>query len=111
METKKTETEFIRKITDMVKEETGKRTVEKSGLLLVAYDTDKDGIKQHAYVGFGTPANFAECLYSSMMRDPMLANVIMAASNAVAQNRMMEAQMKMAASETETKKKKSKKLS
>lgn len=108
METKKQETEFIKEILDTIKEKTDKSKAEIKGCLLLAYDTDKDGVKQHAFFAAGTPANLAESLYSSMMRDPMLANVIIAASNAVVQSRMAEAHIK---AETEQKKnKKSKKV-
>jgi hypothetical protein len=48
----------------------------------------------------------AECLYACMKQNEMLANIVIAASNAIVQGRMMEAQIQQQAMEATTTKKK-----
>ena len=46
----------------------------------------------------------AECLYSCMKKNEILANVVMAAANALAQSRMAEAQMLVGEKDSKEKK-------
>ena len=96
MRTKKTSTE---KFADKVSAISEKLLNENQGYLLLCYnESDKDTI-QSFYMSKGKIANIVECLYTCMKKDPMLANMMLAASSAIAQNRLqqqaaMEAQEK-----------------
>jgi hypothetical protein len=94
METKKKQSEFLSEITDKFKEYTGRLTAEGKGFILLAYDKNEDGTRQNAFMGEGHPTDVAECIYGCITQNETLASVIIAASNALMQNRVLAAQMK-----------------
>jgi hypothetical protein len=87
---------------------------DKQGYILFAYnDVDKNG-QENIFSSCGRFGNFAEMLFACMKSNPALANIMMAAVNAYAQNRMMESQINEAPVEQEAsdkKKRRTKKLS
>lgn len=109
METKKTESQ-IEKFTKEVESLSKERLTGKEGYLIFSYGELEEGKQENGYTIHGNVSNIAECLYSCMMKNPTLANVVMAASGAIAQQRMMQAQIAEEASKQKTKGKKSKKV-
>lgn len=109
METKKTESQ-IEKFTKEVESLSKERLTGKEGYLIFSYGELGEGRQENGYTIHGNVSNIAECLYSCMMKNPTLANVVMAAAGAIAQQRMMQAQIAAEASKTKTKGKKSKKV-
>lgn len=92
METKKTESqigEFIKEVESLSKEKLN----ETKGYLIFTYGELEEGKQENGYTITGKLSNIAECMYSCMMKNPTLANVVMAAANAVAQQRFIEAKM------------------
>lgn len=89
---------------------------DKQGYILFAYnDVDKNG-QENIFSSCGRFGNFAEMLFACMKSNPALANIMMAAVNAYAQNRMMETAIKNEAPAVEQeaskkKKRRTKKLS
>lgn len=63
------------------------------GYVLFAYNELGEKEQENAFASNGKLNNIAECMYACMKANPMLANVVIAASNAIMQNRMLEAQM------------------
>ena len=78
------------------------------GYVLFAYNEMEKNIES-SFSSKGKLSSIAECLYLCMKENQMLANVVMAACNAIAQNRMVEAQILAEAKEQGKKVKKSKK--
>lgn len=109
METKKTESQ-IEKFTKDVESLSKESLTENEGYLIFAYGEREEGKQENGYTITGKLSNIAECLYSCMMKNPTLANVVMAAANAVAQQRFMETQIAAETSKPKTKGKKSKKV-
>lgn len=109
METKKTESQ-IEKFTKEVESLSKERLTGKEGCLIFSYGELGEGRQENGYTIHGNVSNIAECLYSCMMKNPTLANVVMAAAGAIAQQRMMQAQIAAEASKPKTKGKKSKKV-
>jgi hypothetical protein len=89
METKKTESQ-IEKFTKEVESLSKERLTGKEGYLIFSYGELGEGRQENGYTIKGSLNNIAECLYSCMMKNPTLANVVMAAAGAVAQQRMMQ---------------------
>lgn len=83
---------------------------EKCGYLLLAYH-EEDKTIESTFTANGKFGSIAECICACMQKNEVLANVIIAAANAVVQNRMIEAQMKAEAmaDKQETKKKRTRK--
>lgn len=100
METKKTESqieEFVKGVESL----RGDMLNEGKGYMLLAYEELENGAQKNNF-SFGGKLNcIAECLYSCMKKNEILANIIVAAANALVQSRMLEAQVK----ETKGKKK------
>lgn len=63
---------------------------EKKGYILLAFNELEDGSTECGYLTKGKITSMVECLYSCMNTNPMLANIIMAASNALVQTRMAQ---------------------
>lgn len=94
METKELQiTKFVDKV-NALKEE---MINEDNGFLFLAYEMQGEA-QSNAFTAGGRMNCLAECLYTCMTKDQGLANIIIAASNAFVQSRMMEAQI---AKETE----------
>lgn len=89
METKKTESQ-IEKFTKEVESLSKDSLTEKEGYLFFSYGELEDGKQENGYTIHGNVSNIAECLYSCMMKNPTLANVVMAAAGAIAQQRVMQ---------------------
>ena len=84
---------------------------ENKGYLLFAYEELGKDEMENSFSSRGKLGQMAECIYSCMKQNPMLANVVIAASNAIVQSRMMEAQISAEANAPkETKKKRTKKI-
>lgn len=113
METKKDKSKYISELQDKLKELTSNGKPENRGFICIAYDKEASADTQNAFLGAGFPAELAECLYGCMQQNETLANVVIAASNAFVQKRMMasQAQMQAETPASTTGKKKSKKLS
>ena len=62
------------------------------GYLLFGFENNGDNT-MCGFTSKGTINGMVECLHSCMKRDPMLANIVIAASNAIAQQRMAEMQI------------------
>lgn len=107
METKELELEkFVEGVENLSKEHLN----DNRGYMMVAYG-ETEGSIVSAFSSKGRLSNLAECLYSCMKRDPMLANLIIAASNAIVQSRMAEAGLNMEPTPVEKKKRNKKKIS
>lgn len=101
METKQTKIEeFVRKVNELKAEMLG----EENGFVLLTYEEIDGNSQQNSFAVGGKLNRIAECFVSFMKSEPMMANVVMAASSAIAQQRLMEAQM-LAEAKGETKKK------
>ncbi len=101
METKQTKIEeFVRKVNELKTEMLG----EENGFVLLTYEEIDGNSQQNSFAVGGKLNRIAECFVSFMKSEPMMANVVMAASSAIAQTRLMEAQM-LAEAKGETKKK------
>lgn len=79
---------------------------EQQGYLLFAYGELEEGKSENTFASRGKLSSMAECLYACMKQNEILANVVIAASNAIVQGRMMEAQIQQQAMESTTTKKK-----
>lgn len=90
MKTKKTQME---KFTEKVEAWGAKLLDEKKGYILLAYNELEDDTTECGFASKGKMTGMVECLYSCMNQSPMLANVVMAASNAFVQTRMMQEQI------------------
>lgn len=73
------------------------------GYVIFAYNEIESNSQESTFSFKGNVANVAECLYTCMKQNPMLANVILAASNAYSHYQMMAANMQ---TQTEPEKKK-----
>ena len=84
---------------------------EQQGYLLFAYGELEEGKSENTFASRGKLSSMAECLYACMKQNEILANVVIAASNAIVQGRMMEAQIQQQAMDatTTTKKKRNRK--
>ena len=106
MEKKSQNQEFLNKLSSVAEEyaNTG------SGYLLIAYNETENG-QENGLASKGKITNLAECLFNCMMRDEILTNVVMSASNAIAQMRMaqMQALMEQAPAEPDKKPKRNRK--
>lgn len=101
METKQTKIEeFVKKVNELKAEMLG----EENGFVLLTYEEINGNSQQNSFAVGGKLNRIAECFVSFMKSEPMMANVVMAASSAIAQTRLMEAQM-LAEAKGETKKK------
>ena len=100
MEIKKTIKDFVADIMASKEEVLN----DNNGFLLLAYE--KQGANQeNCFCAGGKMNNLAECLYSCMQKDYSFASVILAATNAYAQNKMMEAKMAEEAAQPKKKRK------
>jgi hypothetical protein len=79
---------------------------EQQGYLLFAYGELEEGKSENTFASRGKLSSMAECLYACMKQNEILANIVIAASNAIVQGRMMEAQIQQQAMESTTTKKK-----
>lgn len=105
---------YISELQDKLKEFSNNDKPARKGFICIAYDKEASEDTQNAFLGAGFPADLAECLLGCMQQNETLANVVIAASNALVQKRMLAAQMQMKQAEAQTKEtkgKKSKKLS
>ena len=66
------------------------------GYILIAYGEVED-MMASAFSSKGKLGPLAETLYACMKKDPMFANVVVAASNALVQSRMAQMQAEMPA--------------
>lgn len=66
---------------------------ETCGYLLFGFETNNDNVRC-GFTTKGSLTGMVECLHSCMKQDPMLANIVIAAANAIAQQRMIEEQMR-----------------
>jgi hypothetical protein len=110
METKKTES-TIGSFTKEVDSLSETMLDEQKGYVLFAYgEVGKDEL-ENSFASRGKLGHMAECIYSCMKQNPMLANIVVAASNALVQSRMLEAQISAGdEAPKETKKKRTKKI-
>lgn len=91
METKQTEKieEFVKKVNELKAEMLG----DTEGFVLLAYSEIDDKSQHNSFAVGGKLPCIAECFVSFMKSEPVMANVVMAASSAIAQTRLMEAKM------------------
>lgn len=81
---------------------------DKKGFLLFAYE-ELEGTLASSFSSSGNIPCMAECLCSCMKQNEVLANIVIAASNAIVQGRMMAAQIMAEAAELQEPKKSKKK--
>lgn len=62
-----------------------------TGYIFFAYEENDDKTQENIFSSNGRLTSIAECLYSCMQHNPTVANVIIAAANAVVQGRAIEA--------------------
>lgn len=107
METKKEESK-IEKFSKAIDQLSAEVFDDKQGYLLFAYGELEEGKSENTFASRGGKlSSMAECLYACMKQNEMLANIVIAATNAIVQGRMMEAQIQQEAMEaTATTKKK-----
>ena len=106
METKKEESK-IEQFSKAIDQLSAEVFDDKQGYLLFAYGELEEGKSENTFASRGKLSNMAECLYACMKQNEMLANIVIAATNAIVQGRMMEAQIMQEAMEaTATTKKK-----
>lgn len=106
METKKTDTtidEFTQKVEALRQEMLG----DDCGCVLLTYREIDGKSQQNSFAVSGKLQRIAECFVSFMKSEPIMANVILAASNAIVQSRMIEASIKMEQTATPEEPKKS----
>jgi hypothetical protein len=97
--------EFVDKV-NALKEEMLR---DKHGFVLFAYEElDKD-TQSNSCSASGKLSRIAECFVSLMKSDPAIANVMIAAANAIVQRRVLESQILAEAQATTDTKKKTKK--
>ena len=94
MENKKQDP-LIEKFANMVDSMGSEILDEDMGYLLLTYHELEKGNQENTYAVHGKLSQTAECIFSCMKHNPSLANVIIAASNAFAHYRMLEAQKDM----------------
>ncbi len=87
MKTKKTPME---KFINGVESQKAKHLDDNKGYIIFAYN-DMENEQESTFAVSGKISSIAECLYSCMKKDAMLANIVIAASNAIVQSRMMKA--------------------
>lgn len=106
METKTTQKidEFVKNVNSMKSEMLG----DDSGYVLLAYSEIDEMTQHNSFAVGGKLNNIAECFVSFMKSEPTMANVIIAAANAIVQNRVLEAQILSEARSEDGKKKKNK---
>lgn len=109
METKKDKSKYISELQDKLKEFSNNDKPARKGFICIAYDKEASEDTQNAFLGAGYPADLAECLFGCMQQNDTLANVVIAASNALVQKRTLAAQMQMQQTESQAKEKKGKK--
>lgn len=111
METKKEESK-IEKFSKAIDQLSAEVFDEKQGYILFAYGELENGNTENSFASRGKYTCMAECLYACMKQNEMLANIVIAACNAIVQGRMMEAQIQQEAIEASaptTKKKRTRK--
>ena len=86
MRTKKTS---IQKFAEKV-ESLGLKLNKKQGYIMFCFSETEDDKIQSFYSSNGNIANTVECLYSCMKNDTMLANILLAATSAIAQARAQQ---------------------
>lgn len=92
METKKTDTtinEFTQKVEALRQEMLG----DDCGCVLLTYREIDGKSQQNSFAVSGKLQRIAECFVSFMKSEPTMANVILAAANAIVQQRMLESQI------------------
>lgn len=72
---------------------------EDDGYLILAYEKKEGESNNNSFSASGKMHLLAECLFTCMNTDQVLANVVMAAANAFVQNRMMKNQMRAEAAD------------
>lgn len=87
--TKKTEQQ-LKEFVEKVEELRSDLLNEKQGYILFAYDEVDDKSQNNTFSFSGKFNCFAECLFTCMKSNPTLANLVLAASSAVAQSRVVE---------------------
>lgn len=81
--------EFVKKVDSMKREMLG----DDCGFVILAYQEIDEKQQHNTFAAVGKLSNMAECFVSFMKTEPVMANVVMAASSAIAQQRLVEAQM------------------
>lgn len=94
--------EFVKKVDSMKKEMLG----DDCGFVILAYQEIDEKQQHNTFAAGGKLSNMAECFVSFMKTEPVMANVVMAASSAIAQQRLVEAQMVAEAKQPKKNKKK-----
>ena len=94
--------EFVKKVDSMKKEMLG----DDCGFVILAYQEIDEKQQHNNFAAGGKLSNMAECFVSFMKTEPVMANVVMAASSAIAQQRLVEAQMVAEAKQTKKNRKK-----
>lgn len=90
MRTKKTS---IEKFTEKTNALASKLLNDKQGYVLICYNELDDDTIQTSLSSKGNIASTAECLHLCMNKNPLFANIVMAAANAMVQARMMQEQL------------------
>lgn len=91
METKKSD---FMKFVDEINSLQDELLDESSGCLVLGYEKLDDESTNNYFSASGRMTLIAECLVACMNKDQGLANVIIAATNAYAQNKMMRTQVR-----------------
>lgn len=95
---------YISELQDKLKEFSNNDKPARKGFICIAYDKEAGEDTQNAFLGAGFPSDLAECLLGCMQQNETLANVVIAASNALVQKRMLAVQMQMKQEEAQRKK-------
>lgn len=90
MKTKKTS---IEKFAEKTNQWAAKLLNEKQGYVLLCYNELDDDKIQTSLSSKGNISSTVECLHVCMNKNPMFANIVVAAANAMVQARMMQEEM------------------
>ena len=101
---------YISELQDKLKEFSNNDKPARKGFICIAYDKEASEDTQNAFLGAGFPSDLAECLLGCMQQNETLANVVIAASNALVQKRMLAVQMQMKQAEAQNKRNQGKEI-
>lgn len=93
MKAKRVTKTSVEKFTEKTTEWANKLLTDKQGYILLCYDELDEDKLMASITSKGSIGASAECLHLCMNKNPLFANIVMAASNAFVQARMMQEEM------------------
>lgn len=90
MRTKRTKKTSVEKFAEKTTQWADKLLTEKQGYILLCYNELDEDMLMTSITSKGSIGASVECLHLCMNKNPLFANIVMAASNAFVQARMMQ---------------------